>query len=46
MMVFDCATQGCDTDPMGGIVTDTFGRTSVTGVYAAGDTAAIDHPRS
>ena len=28
---------GCETDEMGGIVTDELGRTSVKGVYAAGD---------
>lgn len=29
---------GCETNAMGGIATDELGRTSVTGVYAAGDT--------
>ncbi|MBW7477082.1 NAD(P)/FAD-dependent oxidoreductase [Paenibacillus oenotherae] len=32
---------GCERNEMGGIVTDSFGRTSVKGVYAAGDTAVI-----
>jgi thioredoxin reductase len=29
---------GCQMNAMGGIVTDPFGRTTVPGVYAAGDT--------
>jgi thioredoxin reductase len=32
---------GCDTKETGGIVTDAFGRTSVKGIYAAGDTSVI-----
>jgi len=32
---------GCENDPMGGIATDTFGRTNIHGVYAAGDASKI-----
>jgi len=32
---------GCASNELGGIVTDGFGRTSVKGVYAAGDSAVI-----
>ncbi len=32
---------GCETNAMGGIATDELGRTSVTGVYAAGDTVTV-----
>lgn len=35
---------GCELNAMGGIVTDPFGRTTVPGVYAAGDTLmAVPH---
>ncbi len=38
----DFATQlGCTPTTLGGFVTDDFGRTTVTGVYAAGDGATI-----
>lgn len=32
---------GCELHEMGGILTDGFGRTSVKGIYAAGDTSVI-----
>lgn len=32
---------GCDTNAYGGLVTDAFGRTSVSGVYAAGDSSVV-----
>ena len=32
------ATLGCETDATGGTMIDTFGRTTVKGVYAAGET--------
>jgi thioredoxin reductase len=32
---------GCERGEMGGLVTDAFGRTSVKGIYAAGDTSLI-----
>ncbi|RUT28987.1 NAD(P)/FAD-dependent oxidoreductase [Paenibacillus zeisoli] len=32
---------GCAMNPSGGLLTDEFGRTSVAGVYAAGDTSVI-----
>ena len=28
---------GCENNSLGGIATDSFGRTNITGVYAAGD---------
>ena len=33
------ATLGCDMNAQGGIVIDNFGRTTVKGIYAAGDTS-------
>jgi thioredoxin reductase len=35
------ALLGCDMNALGGIVTDDFGRTTVPGVYAAGDASVI-----
>jgi thioredoxin reductase len=32
---------GCEMNALGGIVTDSFGRTAVPGVYAAGDAAVV-----
>ena len=32
---------GCEMNVMGGIVTDPFGRTTVPGVYAAGDASVV-----
>ncbi|TVP40886.1 FAD-dependent oxidoreductase [Candidatus Nitrosocosmicus arcticus] len=32
---------GCENDSMGGIATDTFGRTNIHGAYAAGDASKI-----
>ncbi len=34
---------GCEVNTMGGIAIDDFGRTSIKGVYAAGDTSTIMH---
>jgi thioredoxin reductase len=31
----------CELNPMGGIITDSFGRTNIAGVFAAGDTSVI-----
>jgi thioredoxin reductase len=35
------ALLGCDMHALGGIVTDDFGRTTVPGVYAAGDASVV-----
>jgi len=32
---------GCENNSLGGIATDSFGRTNITGVYAAGDASVI-----
>jgi thioredoxin reductase len=32
---------GCQYNPLGGIVADSFGRTNIQGVYAAGDASVI-----
>jgi thioredoxin reductase len=38
----DFAKQlGCEYNPLGGIFTDSYGRTSIQGVYAAGDASVI-----
>ena len=33
---------GCQYNPLGGIVVDSFGRTKIQGVYAAGDASVIN----
>jgi thioredoxin reductase len=33
---------GCQYNPLGGIVVDSFGRTNIQGVYAAGDASVIN----
>jgi thioredoxin reductase len=33
---------GCQYNPLGGIVIDSFGRTNIEGVYAAGDASVIN----
>src|SRR5262249_36419615 len=39
---FDFGKQlGCKSNPLGGIATDSFGRTNIQGVYAAGDASVI-----
>jgi thioredoxin reductase len=35
------ALLGCDMNALGGIVTDDFGRTTIPGVYAAGDASVV-----
>ena len=35
------ALLGCDLNALGGIVTDDFGRTTIPGVYAAGDASVV-----
>jgi thioredoxin reductase len=33
---------GCQYNPLGGIAVDSFGRTNIQGVYAAGDASVIN----
>lgn len=33
---------GCEYNPLGGIAVDSFGRTNIQGVYAAGDASVIN----
>jgi thioredoxin reductase len=38
----DFGTQlGCQYNPLGGIIVDSFGRTNIKGIYAAGDASVI-----
>jgi alkyl hydroperoxide reductase subunit AhpF len=36
-----CKQLGCENNSFGGIATDSFGRTNIAGVYAAGDASVI-----